>query len=88
MNCNLRFRSRLVELLFDYKIKGSSKRFVDVMYSITEYKRKVFVLSVIAPCNNKWVNASSFMDRRFGLTILTFCRRDCFSFFKFEQWRR
>ena len=74
-------------LLFDYNIKGSLKRFVDVMYSITEFKRKVFVLSVteLLPYNNKWVNVSSFMDRRFGLTILTFYRRDCF---KFEQWRR
>ena len=88
MNFDLRFRSRLVELLFDYKIKGSSKHFVDVMYSITRYKRKVFAYPLLSPCNNKWVNASSFMDRRFGLTILTFYRRDCFSFFKFEQWRR
>ena len=38
--------SRLVELLFDCKIKGSLRRFVDVMYSITEFKRKVFLLSV------------------------------------------
>ena len=73
MNCNLRLRSRLVGLLFDYKIKGSLKGFVDVMYSITEVKRKVFTLSVkvLSPYSNKWANASSFMDRRFGLTILT-----------------
>ena len=66
-----------MELLFDYKIKGSLERFVDVMYSITEFKKKVFVLSVkvLSPYNNKWVNASSFMDRRFGLTILRFCWR-------------
>ena len=38
--------SQLMELLFDYKIKGLLKRFADVMYSITEFKRKVFVLSV------------------------------------------
>ena len=30
-----------MELLFNYKIKGSFKRFVDVIYSITEFKRKV-----------------------------------------------
>ena len=33
-------------LLFYYKIKGSLKRFVAVIYSISEFKRKVFVLSV------------------------------------------
>ena len=33
-----------MELLLDYKIKGSLKYFVDVMYSVTEFKRKVFVL--------------------------------------------
>ena len=82
--------SHLVELILDYEIKGSLKRFVDVMYPIIEFKRKAFVLSikVLSPYSNKWVNASSFMDRRFGLTILTFCRRDCLSFLKFEQWRR
>ena len=42
---NFRFLSRPVELLFDYKIKGLLKRFV-IMYSVTEFKRKVFVLSV------------------------------------------
>ena len=44
---------------------------------MTEFKGKVFVLSVkvLSPCNNNWVNASSFMDKRFGLTILTFGRR-------------
>ena len=53
-------------------------------------KRKVFVLFVkaLSPHSNKWVNASSFIDRRFGLTILTFCGRDCLSLLKFEQWRR
>ena len=78
-----------MELLFDYKIKESLKGFVDVMYSITDFKRKVFVLSVkeLSPYNNKWVNTSSFVDRRSGLTILTFCRRDCLLFLKFEQWR-
>ena len=35
-----------MESLFDYKIKGSLKRFVDVMYSKREYRRKLFVLSV------------------------------------------
>ena len=75
-----------MELPFDYKIKGSLRRFVDVMYSATEFKRKVFVLSVkvLLPCSNKWVNESSFMDRRFGLTILKFSRMDCLSFLKFE----
>ena len=81
--------SCLVELHFDYKMKGSLKRFVDVMYSITEFKRKAFVLSVkvLSPYSNNCVNASSFMDSRFGLTILTFCRRDFLSFLKFKQWR-
>ena len=53
----------LLELLFCYKIKRPLKRFVDVMYSITELRRKVFVLSVkvLLPYSNKWVNASSFM---------------------------
>ena len=31
---------------FYCKIKGSLKRFVDVIYSVTEFKRKAFVLSV------------------------------------------
>ena len=54
------------------------------MYSTTGFKRKVFVLSikVLLPYNNKWVSASSLIDRRLGLTILTFCRRDSLSFFK------
>ena len=84
---------------FDYKLKGSLKRFVDVMFSIKELKRKVLVLSVKAllPCSNKWVNASLFMDRRFGLTVPTFSTWeltvptfstwDSLSFFKSEQWR-
>ena len=38
--------SRLVELLFDYKIKVFLKGFVNVMYSITKFKRKLIVLSV------------------------------------------
>ena len=42
---NFRLLSCLVELLFDYKIKGLLKRFV-IVYSVTEFKRKVFVLSV------------------------------------------
>ena len=55
MNPFLRFRSRLEELLFDYKIKGLLKRFADVMYSIREFKRKVFVLffKVLSPFSNK-----------------------------------
>ena len=63
-----------MELLFDYKIIGWLKCFVDVMYSITEFKRKLFVLpvKVLSPYSNKWVNVSSIMDRRFGLIILTF----------------
>ena len=84
---------------FDYKVKGSLKRFVDVMFSIKELKRKVLVLSVkvLLPCSNKWVNASLFMDRRFGLTVPTlstweltvptFSTWDSLSFFKSEQWR-
>ena len=35
-----------MELRFDCKIKGQLKRFADVMYSITEFKRKVSILSV------------------------------------------
>ena len=84
---------------FDYKVKGSLKRFVDVMFSIKELKRKVLVLfvKVLLPCSNKWVNASLFMDRRFGLTVPTFSTWeltvptfstwDSLSFFKSEQWR-
>ena len=84
---------------FDYKVKRSLKRFVDVMFSIKELKRKVLVLSVkvLLPCSNKWVNASLFMDRRFGLTVPTFSTWeltvptfstwDSLSFFKSEQWR-
>ena len=73
INSDLRFWSRLVELFFDYKIKGLLKPFVDIIYSITEFKMKVFVLSlkVLSPYNNKWVNASAFMDRRLGLKIVT-----------------
>ena len=37
-----------MELFFDYKIKGLLKRFVDAMYSVTEFRRKVFVLFVNA----------------------------------------
>ena len=79
-----------MELFFDYKIKGLLKPFVDIIYLITEFKMKVFVLSlkVLSPYNNKWVNASAFMDRRLGLKIVTFCSRDCLSLLKFEQWRR
>ena len=42
-------------------------------------KRKVLALSVkvLSQYNNKWVNASSFIDRRLGLTILRFCKT-CF----------
>ena len=49
------------------------------MYSTVESKGKVFLLSVkvLLPYSNKCVNASLLMDMRFGLTILTFCRRDC-----------
>ena len=62
-------------------MKRSLKRFVDVIYSITEFKRKVFVLSVKAlPLSRKWLNVSAFKDREFGLIILTFCRRNYLSF--------
>ena len=78
-----------MELLFDCKIKGSLKRFVDVMYSITEFKREVFVLSVkvLSPYINKKVIAPLFMDRRFGLTILKILLEELPLFLKFEQWR-
>ena len=83
INCNWRFRSRGVELLFDYKIKGWLKRFVDIMYSTTEFKRKVFVLfvKVLLPCNNKWINAFLFIDRAWvsNPNIL----QEDLSFFKF-----
>ena len=64
--------------VYDYKIKGSSKCFADVMYSVTEFKRKVFVLPVeiFSRKNNKWVNTSSFIDGRFE------------TFLKFEEWKR
>ena len=39
----LRFMSHLVELLFDYKIKGLLKHCVDVMFLITVFKREVSV---------------------------------------------
>ena len=76
-----------MELLFDCKIKGSLKRFVDVMYSITEFKREVFVLSVkvLLPYINKKVIAPLFMDRRFGLTILKILLEELPLFLKFEQ---
>ena len=35
-----------MELFFDYKIKGSLPRFLELIYSIAEFKRKAFVLSV------------------------------------------
>ena len=67
------------------------------MYSIIELKRNVFVLSVkvLLPHSKKWVNSSSFIDRRFGLIILhlqeiwvkIFCRKVFLSFLKFKQWR-
>ena len=48
--------NRRVELLFNNKIKGSLKRFVDVMYSVTEFKRKLLLLcaKVLSAHNNKW----------------------------------
>ena len=41
------------------------------MYSITEFKGKVFVLSVkiLSSYSTKWVNASSFMDRKIKVKI-------------------
>ena len=58
------------------------------MYFIAQFRGKVFVLSVKVllshSYSNKWVNASSFIDRRFVLTILTFCRREFLSFLKFN----
>ena len=78
-----------MELLFDYKIKVCEKCFVDVVYSVAELKRNKFVLSVkvLLFCSNKLVNTPLCIDRRFGLTILTFCKRDCSLFLKLEQWR-
>ena len=60
--------SRLVEFLLYYKIKRLLKRFVDVMYLTTEFKRKAFALKY---CCHIVTNAFSFMGRRFGLKILT-----------------
>ena len=82
--------NRRVELLFDNKIKGSLKRFVDVMYSVTKFKRKLLLLcaKVLSAHNNKWDDASSFKDRRFGLSVLTICKRDYLSFLELEQWKR
>ena len=44
-----------IGITFMLQNKGSLKRFVDVIYSIIEFKRKVFVLSVkvLSPYNNK-----------------------------------
>ena len=58
------------------------------MYSITVFKMKVLVLSikVLSPYSNKCFNATSFVDMRFGLTILIFFRKDALSFLKLEQW--
>ena len=60
----------------DCKIKGSSKRFIDVKYSITEFGRKVFLLSVkvMSPCSNKCQRVTV-QEYEIGLTILTFAGR-------------
>lgn len=52
--------------IYDYKIKGSTKRFADVMCSMTTFERKVIFLSakVLLPYS-KWVSASLFMDMMF-----------------------
>ena len=34
--------------VYDYKIKGSPKRFVDFMYSMADFKRETFAVPVIA----------------------------------------
>ena len=47
-----------------------------------------YLLSVLWPYSNKWVNTFSFMERRFELKFLTFWRRDSLSFLKFKQWRK
>ena len=39
-----------MKLLFDYKIKGSLKRFVDVMYSIPKFKKKYLCYPVKYCC--------------------------------------
>ena len=89
LNCNLLFMIYCqVVLLF----RLQNQRIVKNILSMSciqkkSLKGKLFVLSVkvLSPYNNKWVDASSFMDRRFGLTISTF---DCLIFWKLEQWRR
>ena len=50
------------------------KRLVDLMHSTTEFKRKVSVLSVTVFSPYNMCQRVLVMDRRFGLTILTFCR--------------
>ena len=35
-----------MELLFDYNVKEFQMGFIDVMYSITEFKRKAFALTI------------------------------------------
>ena len=83
--------SRLVELFSRLQNEMIVNTFCRCyVFNSNEFKRKVFVLSVkvLSPYSKKWVNASSFMDRKFRATILTFCRRGCLSFLKFEQWRR
>ena len=62
--------SHLVELNFSLQNQRIVKTFFDVRYSITEFKMKVLSVKVLLPYSNKWVNASSFTDRRFRLTIL------------------
>ena len=89
INCSLRFTTRLwsYELPSWWQNQRAVKPFFYVMYSITEFKRKAFVIRwiIVAIYSNKW--STLFGDRRFGLVILLFSRRDCFSFGKLEQRR-
>ena len=68
--------SHLVKLLFRLQNlkRGSLKHFADAIYSITEFKRKMYVLSVkvLSPYSDKWVNEPLSMKSRFGLTSPTF----------------
>ena len=46
---------------YDYKIKGSSKHFVDVMYSRAECKNKLFgyLCHLLKYCRDKEIRGSS-----------------------------
>ena len=48
-----------MELLFDYKINTSLKRFVNVIYSITEFKRKVYLCYSLKYCHHVIISKST-----------------------------